>query len=49
MGLTGAGIADEDDIPSCSDKLAGTTVIDDSLVNRGLEGKIKILDSLLSR
>jgi hypothetical protein len=43
MGLTGTGITDKDNIASGVNKLTGTTVINGSLVNRGLKGKIEIL------
>lgn len=47
MSFPGTGITDKDDISSCADKLTGTTVINDAFINRGLEGKIKILNPLL--
>jgi hypothetical protein len=47
--IASTGITDQDDIPPGCDKLAGTAVIDGSLINRGLEGKIKIFYSLLGR
>jgi len=43
MGLASTWITDKNNIPPGTDKMAGATVLNGSLINRGLEGKIKIL------